>query len=78
MDGRYPCTSTQVAGNIVAPSGLWTSDLTSAWITFIRINGLTIHGSGKIDGQGSRWWACRINHVRIFIVLIYHCYTPLP
>ncbi|CAA7403195.1 unnamed protein product [Spirodela intermedia] len=53
----------QVAGNIVAPYGQWTSDLTSAWITFIRINGLTIHGSGKIDGQGSKWWACRINHM---------------
>ncbi|MQL73478.1 hypothetical protein Taro_005834 [Colocasia esculenta] len=58
-----PCRSNtilfQVAGNVVAPRGLWTSDVTSSWISFRYISGLSIYGSGKFDGQGFDWWACR-------------------
>ncbi|MQL83073.1 hypothetical protein Taro_015557, partial [Colocasia esculenta] len=53
----------QVAGNVVAPRGVWTHNLTTAWITFKYVRGLSIYGSGKFDGQGFDWWTCRTRHL---------------
>lgn len=45
-------------GNLVGP------DSPSAWgnnpslITIENVNGITIDGSGTIDGRGSSWWNC--------------------
>ncbi|MCL7042761.1 hypothetical protein MKW94_010818 [Papaver nudicaule] len=47
----------QVNGKIVAPKkGQWGGARTDRWIQFYNVNGLTINGSGQIDGQGSTWW----------------------
>ncbi|XP_026412953.1 probable polygalacturonase At3g15720 [Papaver somniferum] len=50
----------QVDGDIVAPTREgWSggkSRPTDTWITFNNVNGLTINGSGRIDGRGSYWW----------------------
>ncbi|XP_026415783.1 probable polygalacturonase At3g15720 [Papaver somniferum] len=50
----------QVDGDIVAPTrDGWNGGNprpTDTWITFNNMNGLTINGSGRIDGRGSDWW----------------------
>ncbi|KAG9441634.1 hypothetical protein H6P81_017488 [Aristolochia fimbriata] len=42
-------------GNLIAPTRDafkgWKS-----WITFYKVDGLTVTGTGTIDGQGSSWW----------------------
>uniref|UniRef100_A0A6J0PD66 Probable polygalacturonase At3g15720 n=1 Tax=Elaeis guineensis var. tenera TaxID=51953 RepID=A0A6J0PD66_ELAGV len=48
----------QIDGTILAPNETWTLE-EDIWIIFQHINGLTINGSGLIDGQGSIWWDCR-------------------
>ncbi|XP_077233344.1 putative polygalacturonase At3g15720 [Tasmannia lanceolata] len=55
-----PCNSSiniQVLGNLVAPRDMWMWKDAFSWLLFYGINQLTIYGSGKIDGQGSLWWA---------------------
>ncbi|KAI3899008.1 hypothetical protein MKW92_015519 [Papaver armeniacum] len=50
----------QVDGDVVAPTrDGWNGGHprpTGTWITFNNVNGLTINGSGRIDGRGSDWW----------------------
>ncbi|MCL7050018.1 hypothetical protein MKW94_015666, partial [Papaver nudicaule] len=55
-----PCksenVSVQVSGKIIAPTkSSWDGDK-DYWIQFSDVNGLSINGSGSIDGQGSDWW----------------------
>ncbi|KAH9303717.1 hypothetical protein KI387_008121, partial [Taxus chinensis] len=47
----------QIQGTIIAPTSprTWNDGLLQ-WIQFIKLNGITIQGSGTIDGQGSVWW----------------------
>ncbi|XP_077222042.1 putative polygalacturonase At3g15720 [Tasmannia lanceolata] len=49
---------TNIFGRIVAPTSQSSNSNSqnSQWITFTKVNGLTIGGSGLIDGQGSSWW----------------------
>ncbi|KAI3966106.1 hypothetical protein MKW92_044684 [Papaver armeniacum] len=51
----------QVDGDIVAPTreGWGVKRPADRWITFNNVNGLTITGSGHINGQGSTWWNMR-------------------
>ncbi|KAJ4826567.1 hypothetical protein Tsubulata_008516, partial [Turnera subulata] len=57
-----PCKATsvhiQVSGKIIAPSTIsgWGSCKSDYWLCFRGINGLSLDGSGSIDGQGSAWW----------------------
>ncbi|KAK9067296.1 hypothetical protein SSX86_014622 [Deinandra increscens subsp. villosa] len=48
----------QLDGKIIAPqrSGNWESGLLQ-WLEFTKLNGITIRGTGVIDGQGSGWWS---------------------
>ncbi|KAK9067297.1 hypothetical protein SSX86_014623 [Deinandra increscens subsp. villosa] len=48
----------QLDGKIIAPqrSGSWESGLLQ-WLEFTKLNGITIRGTGVIDGQGSGWWS---------------------
>ncbi|KAF8399417.1 hypothetical protein HHK36_015282 [Tetracentron sinense] len=73
---RGPCQSknvhVEINGKIVAPSdpSKWKCNHSycNKWIKFVRVDGLSISGSGTIDGQGSRWWdlSCGHNeHVRL-------------
>ncbi|CAN1233825.1 Probable polygalacturonase At3g15720 [Linum perenne] len=56
-----PCRSQklriQLQGTLIAPGSInaWGKDM-EKWIRFEKINGLTIYGGGKIDGQGKIWW----------------------
>ncbi|KAL4195224.1 hypothetical protein AMTRI_Chr05g63580 [Amborella trichopoda] len=47
----------RVSGNILAPSSIssWGNDQ-EHWIHFKCVDGLSIQGSGTIDGQGHAWW----------------------
>ncbi|TQD98082.1 hypothetical protein C1H46_016347 [Malus baccata] len=47
----------QLDGKIIAPtsSGDWGSGLLQ-WIEFTKLKGISIKGTGVIDGQGSVWW----------------------
>ncbi|PSS35229.1 Polygalacturonase [Actinidia chinensis var. chinensis] len=47
----------QLDGKIMAPtsSEAWGSGLLQ-WLEFTKLKGITIRGSGIIDGQGSIWW----------------------
>ncbi|KAL8550504.1 hypothetical protein ACS0TY_009070 [Phlomoides rotata] len=47
----------QLDGTIVAPTGSshWGSGLFQ-WLLFTKLVGLTIKGSGTIDGSGAVWW----------------------
>nr|GME13863.1 polygalacturonase QRT2-like [Ipomoea batatas] len=62
-----PCNSQKIyfmiSGEIIAPSsmGTWKGRDASEWVVFRDVKGLTIDGSGTIDGQGKPWWdnSCR-------------------
>ncbi|XP_077232399.1 putative polygalacturonase At3g15720 [Tasmannia lanceolata] len=60
---KSPITFVLLMGNLVAPKDTSAWKGAAEWIQFYSINKLTIHGSGKMDGQGSSWWArhCRID-----------------
>ncbi|KAL4182296.1 hypothetical protein AMTRI_Chr12g241780 [Amborella trichopoda] len=67
-----PCQSNDVhvivEGDIVAPPpSLWKDANLRTWLVFSHVNGLTVDGSGKIDGHGAAWWAqpCRQKKGRI-------------
>ncbi|CAO2816962.1 unnamed protein product [Amaranthus hypochondriacus] len=62
MRFRGPCNSpnirVKILGNIVAPKAMegWKFCKENSWLVFSNIEGLTIVGSGRFDGQGSLWW----------------------
>jgi hypothetical protein len=44
-------------GSIVAPKrNNWGKDCALFWIHFYNISGLTLDGSGVINGNGEGWW----------------------
>ncbi|XP_057810991.1 polygalacturonase At1g48100-like [Salvia miltiorrhiza] len=53
----------QLDGTIVAPTGSshWGSGLLQ-WLEFTKLVGLTIKGSGVIDGNGAVWWQSVDDH----------------
>ncbi|PIA42464.1 hypothetical protein AQUCO_02000127v1 [Aquilegia coerulea] len=62
---KAPSIDFQIWGDILAPKSMsaWKkSDDTDHWIVFDLITGLSINGTGKIDGRGSSWWECREKH----------------
>ncbi|KAJ0989075.1 hypothetical protein J5N97_007431 [Dioscorea zingiberensis] len=48
----------QLDGTIIAPtsSKAWSSGLLQ-WLEFTKLRGITIQGSGTIEGQGNAWWS---------------------
>ncbi|KAI3525126.1 hypothetical protein L1887_03798 [Cichorium endivia] len=62
MDFEGPCKPSsifvQVSGNIVASTKKtdWLGHHVDTWLSFNTVNGLTVSGNGRIDGQGSIWW----------------------
>ncbi|KAK8274573.1 hypothetical protein V6Z12_D10G082400 [Gossypium hirsutum] len=58
-----PCKSTSIhvlmSGNIVAPNSkmAWKGFHINRWLAFTQVNGLTIIGSGTINGRGAAWWS---------------------
>ncbi|PQQ14065.1 putative polygalacturonase [Prunus yedoensis var. nudiflora] len=61
-----PCRASkvnfQIQGSIVAPNniGSWTNK--EMWIHFSNVQGLSVNGGGRIDGNGAVWWkACGSN-----------------
>ncbi|XP_038712917.1 probable polygalacturonase At3g15720 [Tripterygium wilfordii] len=55
-----PCKATniamQVRGRILAPKNISDWGPTTYLLFFTSVNGLTLAGTGIIDGQGSDWW----------------------
>lgn len=55
---KGPCNrkvTVELDGVLMAPSDPLLDS--GHWITFEGINGLTVHGSGSFDGQGSAAWS---------------------
>ncbi|KAB2061326.1 hypothetical protein ES319_A10G078700v1 [Gossypium barbadense] len=58
-----PCKPTSIhvlmSGNIVAPNSkmAWKGFHINRWLAFTHVNGLTIIGSGTINGRGAAWWS---------------------
>ncbi|XWS58060.1 hypothetical protein CRYUN_Cryun08bG0002800 [Craigia yunnanensis] len=49
----------QIDGTIMPPDGpdFWPRNNSKRqWLVFYRINGMTMQGSGLIDGRGEKWW----------------------
>ncbi|KAI3716276.1 hypothetical protein L6452_23502 [Arctium lappa] len=48
----------QVSGTIVGPTKKtdWVGYHIDTWLSFSTVNGLTVSGNGRIDGQGPIWW----------------------
>ncbi|XP_077219226.1 polygalacturonase At1g48100-like [Tasmannia lanceolata] len=49
----------QVDGVLMAPDGpdCWPdTDSKHQWLVFYRVDGMTLTGSGSIDGNGEKWW----------------------
>ncbi|WJX85198.1 galacturonan 1,4-alpha-galacturonidase [Trifolium repens] len=49
----------KVDGTIMAPDGpeSWPKNNSRRqWLVFYRINGMSLEGSGLIDGRGQKWW----------------------
>ncbi|KAB1202083.1 hypothetical protein CJ030_MR8G018177 [Morella rubra] len=57
-----PCKSrikVQIDGTIMPPNGPDSWPVNSSkrqWLVFYRINGMSLQGSGVIDGRGQKWW----------------------
>ncbi|WCJ34323.1 Pectin lyase-like superfamily protein [Euphorbia peplus] len=56
----------QIEGELIAPDKpdewMCKDKKCKQWITFEKINGLTIHGYGTLNGQGSNWWNLDCKH----------------
>lgn len=58
---RGPCKSritVRIDGTVVAPSDARALGKSGYWISFIKVDRLTIVG-GTLDGQGGSLWACK-------------------
>ncbi|XP_057840825.2 polygalacturonase-like [Cryptomeria japonica] len=57
-----PCHSNkitmQVAGKLIASTdnSLWSESSINYWLHFMNVIGLTVEGSGILDGRGASWW----------------------
>lgn len=56
IDTLFLC-KIKVDGNLKRTNEIWQEGY--SWLLFVRINGLTISGSGELDGQGTNWWSCK-------------------
>nr|CAD1835207.1 unnamed protein product [Ananas comosus var. bracteatus] len=69
-DSQGPCNSSyvdvQIAGTLIPPDtpSTWKGIDASLWLQFASVDGLTLSGSGHLNGRGYNWWqqSCRINH----------------
>nr|XP_004516611.1 probable polygalacturonase At3g15720 [Cicer arietinum] len=55
-----PCKSQnlhiRITGNIIAPKRDSWGSCSKRWLNFINVKGMTVDGSGVINGQGDAWW----------------------
>jgi polygalacturonase len=50
----------QVRGKISAPpASAWSGGRKDYWLMFYRVDGLTVTGTGMLDGNGASWWIRR-------------------
>lgn len=57
----------QINGKIVAPinKDAWSDHKPLRWIHFKEISGLTIIGSGTINGRGSSFWKVKFFYINL-------------
>lgn len=49
----------KIDGTVMPPDGpkSWPKNNSKRqWLVFYRIDGMTMQGSGLIDGRGEKWW----------------------
>ncbi|KAG4178936.1 hypothetical protein ERO13_A10G075000v2 [Gossypium hirsutum] len=74
-----PCKPTSIhvlmSGNIVAPNSkmAWKGFHINRWLAFTHVNGLTIIGSGTINGRGAAWWSQPCLHKVPKALTFYSC-----
>ncbi|XP_020547959.1 probable polygalacturonase At3g15720 [Sesamum indicum] len=75
-----PCTSNsitfEILGDIVAPPrSAWTKKSADEWLSFHRVDGLIVAGSGQgvIDGRGESWWTHGDDRTRPTALRFSHC-----
>ncbi|OAY69742.1 putative polygalacturonase, partial [Ananas comosus] len=53
----------QIMGDILAPDGpsAWEGIELTLWLGFREVNGLSVSGSGRLDGCGNYWWSHKCN-----------------
>ncbi|XP_020084964.1 probable polygalacturonase At3g15720 [Ananas comosus] len=53
----------QIMGDILAPDGpsAWEGIEPTLWLGFREVNGLSVSGSGRLDGRGNYWWSHKCN-----------------
>jgi hypothetical protein len=56
----------QINGKILAPHRDAWGSCSKRWLYFLNVHGMTVDGSGVIDGQGEAWWGNVRNNIHIF------------
>nr|DAD27152.1 TPA_asm: hypothetical protein HUJ06_028620 [Nelumbo nucifera] len=70
-----PClaknVNVQIMGSIIAPNTIkeWEG-VDARWMAFNNVSGLSVSGSGTIDGRGSDWWnnSCRDHPGKVVLI----------
>ncbi|GAA0167020.1 hypothetical protein Leryth_015026 [Lithospermum erythrorhizon] len=55
-----PGLTLQIDGTLMPPDGpkSWAKGISKKqWLVFYRLNGMSMQGSGLVDGRGEKWWA---------------------
>ncbi|XP_022716175.1 probable polygalacturonase At3g15720 isoform X2 [Durio zibethinus] len=78
IDFSGPCKSKsihiKVLGNIIAPkSNTWTKCDNGCWLCFSNVAGLTVDGTGQIDGNGAAWWNKTPNECAPAVISFENC-----
>ncbi|KHN33924.1 Putative polygalacturonase [Glycine soja] len=53
---KFNCLRMQIMGNLLAPTKDAWKKCSGPWLYFLDVRGMTVHGSGVINGQGRDWW----------------------
>ncbi|XP_045799593.1 probable polygalacturonase At3g15720 [Trifolium pratense] len=53
---KYQNLRIKIDGHILAPHRNEWGTCSKRWLYFLNVHGMTIDGSGVIDGQGEAWW----------------------
>jgi hypothetical protein len=63
----------KVDGTIMTPDGpeSWLKNNSKRqWLVFYRVNGMSLEGSGSIDGRGQKWWDLPCKPHKVYILLV--------
>lgn len=59
----------QIMGHIIAPHRDAWGTCSKRWLYFLDVHGMTVDGSGVIDGQGEAWWG-NVSNTHLLNILL--------